>query len=213
MADGCDLVDGHRVPWRLHQEDLCQASGLSPAFKYEPTDGNYVNRIAAVLQEGSARPSEDSAMAFDRLCFDYLVGNCDNHLKNGALLYDGDWAGARLAPLYDVVSTVVYEGFDREMGVSMCRSRSIDDVVPEDVAATARAMGVPGIVARDIAQAYRESFADALRRAGESVAAMGFPTALSVVGRIVRSAEPRIEVMARAAEIFDGERGVDIDCP
>lgn len=200
VVPGCDVVDGRPVPWRLHQEDMCQASGLSPAFKYEPTDGRYANRIATVLQERSSHPSEDRAMAFDRLCFDYLVGNCDNHLKNRALLYDTDWGEARLAPLYDVVSTAVYDGFDREMGVSMCRSRSIDDVTPTDVAETAKAMGVPGVIARGVAQSYRESFLPALRQAAETVGDMGYPAAVRVAERIACEAARRLDVMARAVE-------------
>jgi serine/threonine-protein kinase HipA len=42
-----------------------------------------------------------------RLAFMVLSGNADAHLKNWALLYP-DGVNPRLAPVYDVVSTVVY---------------------------------------------------------------------------------------------------------
>lgn len=40
--------------------------------------------------------------------FNFLIGNSDAHGKNYALLYDRD-IGPRLAPLYDLVCTAVYD--------------------------------------------------------------------------------------------------------
>lgn len=39
--------------------------------------------------------------------FNYFVGNCDNHMKNHSFLYSPSWEAARLAPLYDAVSTTL----------------------------------------------------------------------------------------------------------
>lgn len=43
------------------------------------------------------------------MLLNFLIGNSDAHGKNLALLYDPP-AGVRLAPVYDLVSTQVYEG-------------------------------------------------------------------------------------------------------
>ena len=41
--------------------------------------------------------------------FNYLIGNTDNHIKNLSLLYSEDLKSIRLAPAYDIVSTVIYK--------------------------------------------------------------------------------------------------------
>lgn len=48
-----------------------------------------------------------------------MLGNCDAHLKNFALLYDdpADLKSVRLSPLYDVVTTTVYDFEDRRTGL------------------------------------------------------------------------------------------------
>ena len=44
---------------------------------------------------------------WEYLVYDYIIGNSDNHIKNLSLLYSEDLKKIRLAPLYDVISTVV----------------------------------------------------------------------------------------------------------
>ena len=145
-----DTVDGMPVPWRLHQEDFCRVSGLTPAYKYEPTDGHYAGRVAEVAHDCSSKPEIDVLDAFAHLCFDFAVGNCDNHLKNRSMLWDADWSERRLAPIYDVISTVRYPVLSHEMGVSLCASRRIDDVTPEDVVRVGREFGATDIILAEI---------------------------------------------------------------
>lgn len=98
--------DGRVV--RLHQEDFCQALGILPESKYEFEGGPSVAGIVGALRRISAVPATD-VVAFARaVAFNFLVGNSDAHGKNFALLYD-QTAGPRLAPLYDIVSTAVYD--------------------------------------------------------------------------------------------------------
>lgn len=101
------LTDDMRIV-RLHQEDFCQALGVLPDSKYEFEEGPSVASVVATLRDISAAPAADVNAFLRAVAINYLVGNSDAHGKNFALLYD-PFAGARLAPLYDIVSTAVYD--------------------------------------------------------------------------------------------------------
>jgi serine/threonine-protein kinase HipA len=92
---------------RIHQEDLCQALGVSPSLKYEEDHGPPLRRIAEVVQA-----TNDSIDALLRaVVLDLAVGNGDAHAKNFSLLHMPD-GSLRLTPLYDLMSTMIY-GDDR----------------------------------------------------------------------------------------------------
>ena len=102
---------------RVHQEDFCQATGTLPAAKYEAEGGPTLERCAAVLREHSALPIADVRLLLEWVAFNYFVGNEDAHAKNLALLYRVD--GLRLAPFYDLVSTIVYRGLSRKAAMAI----------------------------------------------------------------------------------------------
>lgn len=104
---------------RLHQEDLCQALGLLPDFKYQREDWRLPSylALAELLDEHSSQPGLDRLAGARAVVFHFLVGNADAHAKNISLLYvDGD---LRLAPLYDVVSTATYPELSQELSLSV----------------------------------------------------------------------------------------------
>jgi len=101
------LTDDMRIV-RIHQEDFCQALGILPGSKYEFEGGPSIARIVALLRKISAAPAADVNAFLRAIGINYVVGNSDAHGKNFALLYDPG-VGPRLAPLYDVVSTAVYD--------------------------------------------------------------------------------------------------------
>ena len=136
-----DRVDaGGNYLHRLHQEDLFRAL---PRFnvKYEPTDGNYANNCAKLINEESVNPFGDRAMLFSRLLLDWAIGNVGNHWKNHSMLWSEDWSRKSLSPFYDLTCIAMYPEVDREMGVSFGGSRRIDQVTRGEVAATAKACG------------------------------------------------------------------------
>jgi serine/threonine-protein kinase HipA len=112
-------IDNGRVVSRLHQEDMCQAMGISPAAKYEDNGGPSVAGIVQLLRTlrgpYMARDVNDFVHA---VLVNFLLGNSDAHGKNFALLYEPD-AGIRLAPLYDVVSTTVYPEVTDRMAMAI----------------------------------------------------------------------------------------------
>jgi serine/threonine-protein kinase HipA len=101
------ITDDMRIV-RLHQEDLCQALGVLPEGKYEDEGGPSIADVVATLRAVSSAPAADVLTLLRAVAINHLVGNSDAHGKNFALLYDPS-TGARLAPLYDVVSTAVYD--------------------------------------------------------------------------------------------------------
>jgi len=94
---------------RIHQEDFCQATAVPPERKYQEDGGPSLRRIAEILE--TAVSPDALEMLLQAVTINMLVANGDAHGKNFSLLHDE--AGAlRLAPLYDLICTLVY-GDDR----------------------------------------------------------------------------------------------------
>jgi len=98
--------DGSRVR-RIHQEDFCQAYGRPPEVKYESDGGPSVAECGALIRAHVGGPGADLLEFLRALLFNLLIGNADAHSKNYSLLLEGP-GGARLAPLYDLLSTRAY---------------------------------------------------------------------------------------------------------
>ena len=67
-------------------------------------------------------------MIWDICIFNFLIGNTDNHIKNVSLLYSEDLKSIRLAPAYDIVSTVIYESSTKDMAFSIGNEYNIDKI-------------------------------------------------------------------------------------
>lgn len=72
----------------------------------------------------------DLANLLDAAIFNYLIGNNDAHGKNFSLLYPGK--EIRLAPLYDVISTIYYPELSTGMAMRIGRECRSDRVTPRD---------------------------------------------------------------------------------
>lgn len=99
-------VAGQRLV-RLHQEDCCQALGVSPHEKYQADGGPSPARIADLIRSASSAPSEDLSTFAGALLFHWITAGTDAHAKNYSLLI-GARGEVRLAPLYDLASTLPY---------------------------------------------------------------------------------------------------------
>lgn len=113
---------------RIHQEDMCQALGIPPVDKYEASGGPSVAAMVELIREiGARRAAADILNLVEAVLLNFLLGNSDAHGKNYALLYEPN-AAVRLAPLYDLVSTQVYEGSEPSLAMAI---GGVDD--PEKV--------------------------------------------------------------------------------
>lgn len=94
---------------RIHQEDFAQVFDIPPEERYawESVDLGWAHygSIGAVIHQLCGEPDFREYMR--RLVFMVLSGNADAHLKNWALIYPNALK-ARLAPVYDFVSTLPY---------------------------------------------------------------------------------------------------------
>ncbi len=117
-------------PTRIHQEDLCQALGLTPDFKYQK-DGwarpSYA-ALAGLLDAHSSSPGLDRLAGAQSAVFHFLLGNADAHAKNISLIYSAD--GLHLAPLYDVVCTAPYPELDKHLALSIGDELDPDAITP-----------------------------------------------------------------------------------
>ena len=117
---------------RIHQEDLAQALGSQTKYQDEGFPSTYdLARVPGVTPEG----------LFDRLIVNWLVGNCDAHAKNYSILEPGT-GRARLAPVYDVVSTQAYEGLTQVLGTSIGTARTMNEVTRNSIEAMGRKLGL-----------------------------------------------------------------------
>lgn len=87
---------------RLHAIDACQLLNLDRSYKY--SDASVKSMVQ--LSEACSAPAATRLRLYNWFVFNLLVGNNDAHLKNLSFLVDH--AGIRLAPHYDMLSTVVY---------------------------------------------------------------------------------------------------------
>ena len=150
---------------RLHQEDLAQAFALSPQSKYLELEGGTYAAIARLLRQRSSDPLTDIDQLARIAVFDYLVGNCDNHLKNLSVLHGPETL--RLSPAYDIVCTTFFERFTRNMGRRLGGARSIDHVCTNDFGILSKEIGLGVRRMRRICSELAEAVPDALMWAAE----------------------------------------------
>jgi serine/threonine-protein kinase HipA len=102
-------VDEHGRPLR-GMEDFCALLGLRPVAKYDTT----WERIAKAVRDHV--PADLQLDSFRRLAttllLTYALRNADCHAKNLALLYTKR-ADAQLSPLYDMITTTSYAGYQQ----------------------------------------------------------------------------------------------------
>ncbi len=91
---------------RVHQEDFCQALHIPPEQKYEEDGGPSLRTVADIVASVAQPDSIETLLR--AVTLNVAIGNGDAHGKNFSLLHDRSGA-LRLAPLYDLVSTLVYD--------------------------------------------------------------------------------------------------------
>jgi len=128
IMDSNKNESGFNTVKRLHQEDFCQAIGFDIYEKYEKDKGNYLKRIFKLIEDNSSKPINDKLALWDRMIFNFLLGNCDCHLKNMGFLYSEDMKSMALAPCYDVLSTSIYSKYSREMSLFIGGESSLDKI-------------------------------------------------------------------------------------
>jgi len=154
LKDECanrQKAGGEPVLERIHQEDFCQALGIVSETKYQKEGGPSLKQCFGLLREVSSSPVVDLARLLDAVIYNYLVGNNDAHGKNFSLLYHGIGTGnlqVRLAPLYDVVSTIYYPELSRDMAMEIGGEYSSEKVMPANFERLAEEAGLAKLIVR-----------------------------------------------------------------
>ena len=105
-------------PVRIHQEDFCQALGVVPEMKYQNEGGPDLKACFDLLRKATKPSAPQVLRLFDAVVFNALVGNHDAHAKNFSLLYT-EGTAPTLAPLYDMLSTAVYDHLAPKMAMKL----------------------------------------------------------------------------------------------
>ena len=153
--------DDSGIVRRIHQEDFCQALSIPPEAKYASEGGPTFKDCFELLRRVSERPATDIMKLLDAAIFNLIVGNADAHGKNFSILYDDQ--GPRMAPLYDLLSTVAYPDFSPKMAMRMGRRATLAEMDADGWKAFAKEIGVGLPLVRrrvtELADATRQSIA------------------------------------------------------
>ena len=134
---------------RLHQEDFAQALGVPSHRKYASEGGPIFPDCFALLRRAATRPARDILKLLDAAIFNLIIGNADAHAKNFSLLHSSGGA-IMLAPLYDLLSTVIYPNLHVKLAMKIGGKAVLEDIEPrhwERFAADAQ-LGAPYVRTR-----------------------------------------------------------------
>ncbi|HWA17792.1 MAG TPA: HipA domain-containing protein [Devosia sp.] len=138
------IVDADGRVSRRHQEDFCQALGLSPHQKYERNGtGDHRFRVAAIagLLDRTGNPVIERQRFMGATVFDLLVGNVDGHAKNFSLFHlPGDVI--ETTPRYDLVPTRLDINLTDELAYRIGDATTLDSISPNDFASFLAQLGI-----------------------------------------------------------------------
>jgi serine/threonine-protein kinase HipA len=163
---------------RLHVIDACQALDLPVAYKYERNfgsgrdvrnirDGVSFGRLFSIAQYTVEKAVTRLGLLRWAL-FQYLIGNADAHGKNLAFFCKP--AGLALAPCYDLVSVVQYDGLDHELAMAYGDEFRLEQIRPYDWAEFALRTNIPRrLLVREMIRIGKSAAEAARLQAEESV--------------------------------------------
>lgn len=135
-----DRAEVDEITVRLHQEDACQALGVPSERKYAAEGGPAFRDLFALTRDYSTLPGVDVLRLVDAAVFNLAIGNADAHGKNFSFLVRR--AGARLAPLYDLLATTMWPELSPRSAMRIGGAGVIDELSPTSWARFAEDAGV-----------------------------------------------------------------------
>lgn len=185
FADETPAYNTLPVPVRLHQEDFAQCMGISSLDKYELPGQHYMKSMFDIVRTYSSNPIEDQLKLWDIIVFNFLIGNTDAHIKNYSLLYSKNMKSVRLAPAYDLISTIIYESSTRNMAFAIGGEADIGKISRENFSAAAKEIGLPQKMTLSRFDNMKNRFETALKEASDELSESGFTTAEQIRERIL----------------------------
>ncbi len=108
VVERFDRIWREGILYRLPQEDLCQAMGISPTRKYQNEGGPGILDIMKCLN-GAIAPYQERLKFLKIKVLFWMLTAIDGHAKNFSIMITPD--GYYLTPLYDVMSVAPYLQF------------------------------------------------------------------------------------------------------
>lgn len=137
---------------KIHLIDACQALDFPVAYKYERNFGSgadvrhirdgvsFESLFSTVVACTTQKALTRQALARWAI-LQYLIGNTDAHGKNVSFFCRDE--GLEIAPFYDLVSVVQYQGIDHELAMAYGDEFKLEDVSPFEWAVFAKRAGLP----------------------------------------------------------------------
>jgi len=102
---------------RVHQEDFCQALGITADKKYQVGGGPNFDRCRLLIDESLPHQSLKIRSEWVAvLAFNYIIGNHDAHGKNFSIIHGRE---IKMAPYYDLLSTMAYDHLEQHFAMSI----------------------------------------------------------------------------------------------
>jgi serine/threonine-protein kinase HipA len=193
---------------RIHQEDFCQALGRFPAAKYE---FNRTGRRGPSLAEmfelcRDHMTARDINHLLDAIIFNVAVGNVDAHAKNFSILLEPGLV--RLAPLYDLMSGLAWEGITHNNAQEIGGQRRSRYVYSRHWRRLAEAAGLsPRGTVKRVEQVVG-SVLDQLDAAAQAVVEM--PAGQGIMLNVFVEEIRRLATEVRSHALIEGDAGVDM---
>lgn len=161
-------IKGLKVPFRLHQEDFAQAMGIPSGQKYETEKKGYLSRMFEIIRGYTTNPIAEQMKLWKILCFNYLIGNGDAHIKNYSLLYNENLKNIKVAPAYDIVCTRCYNLRD-EASMFIGNEINFKSIKRDTFKEAAKEAGLTEKVALKIFDEIADGFEKALNKASDNL--------------------------------------------
>jgi serine/threonine-protein kinase HipA len=185
---------------RVHQEDSCQALGLPPTRKYQHDQGPGFAELARLARDHSTDPDGDLEALLGAAAFNWVIAGTDAHAKNYSW-FIGDSDGIRLAPLYDLISSLPYydlEEDDLRLAMTVGGENRFAEVRAGHWATLARVLNADERGVQDYVHALAMDVPAALDEVIHRAAVAGLETdAVSQVGTAIRENAKRCEAILR----------------
>ena len=184
---------------RLHQEDMCQILGLPPTKKYQNEGGPGCAEISEAIRTHSGEPGEDARTFARAIILNWIIGGTDAHAKNFSMLI-GARGRARLAPLYDVASTLPYDFDPRKLKMAnrIGGKYRLEEISSRHWAGFASEVRLPATEVLDMARTMAEGLPEAFTETVDAARADGLDH--PILQHMVKVFSERSERCARSLE-------------
>lgn len=108
------------------------------------------------------------------------------HIKNISMLYSPSLKTVRLAPAYDLISTVIYEDSTHEMAFSIGSKRDVFALKRDSFKKLADSIGISDRMANERFDSVLDRFEEAIAGSSKELAEIGFKDAKKIAKKIIK---------------------------